>query len=206
MNNDTKVITNNKRANIAVIVVHEIYGVNPHIEHFCNSLLKYDFYVICPNLLDLKNPFDYSQEELAYQNFMENVGFINASNKIKSVVSDVKKNYEKVFIIGFSVGATVSWLCSEVKGVQGIVAYYGSRIRNYVEVTPQCPALLFFSQKEKSFNVDELLSTLDHQNVEIHKLNGQHGFVDPYSSNYNKESTEKAFNKMVAFLLKHSSL
>ncbi|WP_438319225.1 dienelactone hydrolase family protein [Sporosarcina sp. FA9] len=198
--------TTTKRAKNAVIVIHEIYGVNPHIEHFCESLSKYDFDIICSDLLEMKNPFDYSQEELALQNFMENVGFINSSNKIKSLVSDMKSNYEEVFIIGFSVGATVSWLCSEVKGVQGIVAYYGSRIRNYIEIIPQCPVLLFFPQEEKSFNVDALISTLDNKNVEIHKFNGQHGFADPYSSKYNKESAEKAFHEMVAFLLKHSSL
>ncbi|MFD1929558.1 dienelactone hydrolase family protein [Sporosarcina siberiensis] len=199
-------MTTTKRDKTAVIVIHEIYGVNPHIEHFSESISKYDFDVICPDLLDVKIPFSYSQEELAYQNFMENVGFINASNKMKSLVTDVKKNYEKVFVIGFSVGATVSWLCSDLKGVQGIVAYYGSRIRDYIEVTPQCPALLFFPKEEKSFNVDELVSNLDYRNVELHTFNGQHGFADPYSPNYNKGSSEMAFQEMVSFLLKHSSM
>lgn len=199
-------MTTTKKDKTAVIVIHEIYGVNPHIEHFCESLSKYDFDVICPNLLDVKIPFSYSQEELAYQNFMGNVGFISASTRIKSLVSDVKKNYGKVFIIGFSVGATVTWLCSELKSVQGIVAYYGSRIRDYIEVTPQCPALLFFPKEENSFNVYELVSDLDYRNVDLHILNGQHGFADPYSPNYNKGSSEMAFQEMISFLLKHSSI
>lgn len=57
------------------------------------------------------------------------------------------------------------------------------------------------SQEEKSFNVDELISTLE--NIEIHKFKGKHGFSDPYSLQYNEESAQKAFSEMVNFLMKH---
>ncbi len=55
-----------------------------HILGISKKLEDYNFDVVCLNLLETNTPFDYSQEELAYQNFMSNVGFINASNKIKS--------------------------------------------------------------------------------------------------------------------------
>ncbi len=131
---------------------------------------------------------------------MENVGFADAFNKIRDILSEVKNKYKKIFIIGFSVGATVSWLCSEEERVDGIVGYYGSRIRNYVEISPRCPTMLFFPQEEPSFNVDELISILDKKNIELHKYNGQHGFSDPFSTEYNLESTERAFIKIVKFL------
>ncbi len=50
-------------------------------------------------------------------------------------------------ILGFGAEATVAWLCSEEECVDGIVGYYGSRIRNYAELAPRCPALLFFHKK-----------------------------------------------------------
>jgi dienelactone hydrolase len=200
----TKMISIQKDSDTAIIVVHEIYGINQHMKYVCQSLSEYDFDVLCPNLLERETPFDYSQEEDAYSNFMENVGFTNALVAIKNLLSDIKDEYEKIFVVGFSVGATVAWLCSEEQLVDGIIGYYGSRIRNYMEISPQCPTLLFFPQEEKSFNVDELISALDNKNkVEVHKFNGQHGFSDPFSPKYNEESAKKAFNQMLIFLRKH---
>lgn len=59
---------------------------------------------------------------------------------------------------GFSVRATIAWLCSAEKLIDGMVGYYGSRIRHYTEILPQ---MLFYLEKEHSFNVDELISNLD---------------------------------------------
>jgi dienelactone hydrolase len=192
-----------KQSDTVMIVIHEIYGINQHIQSFCELLSKQSFDVICPNLLELHTTFNYSQEEVAYHNFMENVGFADALHKIKDIVSDVKDKYQKIFIIGFSVGATVAWLCSEGECIDGIVGYYGSRIRNYVELTPKCPTMLFFPQEEQSFNVDKLISTLHKKNIEVHKLNGKHGFSDPYSPKYNVISAQRAFSEMIDFIMKH---
>ncbi|MBV7509034.1 dienelactone hydrolase family protein [Bacillus sp. sid0103] len=192
-----------QKSDTVIIVIHEIYGINQHMQSFCELLSKQSFDVICPNLLERVTPFDYSEEEVAYRNFMVNVGFADALHKIKDIVSDVKDEYQKIFIIGFSVGATVAWLCSEEEGVDGIVGYYGSRIRDYVELTPKCPTTLFFPQEEPSFNVDELISTLYNKNIEVHKFNGTHGFSDPYSLKYNGISAQKAFSEMVDFIIKH---
>lgn len=145
-------------------------------------------------------PFDYSEEDTAYRHFIENVGFSKASNQIKNHVSEKRADYKNVFLAGFSVGATTAWLCSEEAEVKGIAAYYGSRIRNYMELLPQCPTLLFFPQEELSFHVDDLISFLaNHDAIEIHKFSGQHGFCDPYSLKYNEQSAQKAFTEMVGF-------
>lgn len=191
------------KSQTVIIVVHEIYGINQYMKNICQSLSEKNFDVICPNLLKQEAPFKYSQEEVAYRNFMENIGFTNASDKIKSILLNIKDKYEKIFIVGFSVGATIAWLCSEVDCLDGIVGYYGSRIRNYLEINPSCPTMLFFPEREQSFNVDELILCLKEMNIEIHKFNGQHGFSDPYSPKYNAKSQHEALNRMVDFFLKH---
>ncbi|WP_071461565.1 dienelactone hydrolase family protein [Bacillus massilinigeriensis] len=189
-----------KNSDTLVIVIHEIYGVNKHIQSFCELLSKQNFNVICPNLLGRETPFDYSQEGTAYQYFMESIGFTNAVNKVKQIVSSAKEKYQRILIIGFSVGATVAWLCCEDERVNGIIGYYGSRIRNYAELTPICPTLLFFPEEEKSFHVDELISTLDKKNIVVHKFNGKHGFSDPYSLNYNPISAQRAYSGVLSFI------
>ncbi|MDQ6598212.1 dienelactone hydrolase family protein [Bacillus salipaludis] len=192
-----------KKSGNLIVVIHEIYGINQHIKDFCDLLSEQDFDVICPNLLEREQPFDYSEEETAYLNFMENVGFSDAVHKIKNLLLGVKNKYHKIYIIGFSVGATVAWLCSEEECLDGVVGYYGSRIRNFTQIVPLCPTLLFFPQEEQSFSVDELISNLDNKNLEIYKCFGQHGFSDPYSTKFNEKSSQNAFNEMINFLTKH---
>ncbi|MGG1397549.1 dienelactone hydrolase family protein [Bacillus salipaludis] len=192
-----------KKSDDLIIVIHEIYGINQHIKNFCDLLSKQDFDVICPNLLEREQSFDYSEEEIAYLNFMENVGFSDAVHKIKKLLLSVKNDYQKIYMIGFSVGATVAWLCSEEECLDGVVGYYGSRIRNYKQIVPLCPTILFFPQEEPSFSVDGLISNLAKKNIEIHKFLGQHGFSDPYSTKFNEQSAQIAFNEMLNFLKTH---
>ncbi|MDN4084509.1 dienelactone hydrolase family protein [Paenibacillus polymyxa] len=195
-------ISIDKKSDTLIVVLHEIYGINQHIQNYCSLLSDEGYDVICPNLIGKETPLDYSQEEAAYAHFMKNIGFEHASYHIESLLLSIRARYKKVFIVGFSIGATIAWLCSKEKYVDGIVGYYGSRIRNYLEITPHCPTLLFFPQEEISFNVDELISALDNHNIRVHKFSGKHGFSDPYSPRYHVHSAQQSFIEMVEFFRK----
>ncbi|ANU26254.1 dienelactone hydrolase family protein [Planococcus versutus] len=186
-----------------IIVLHEIYGVNLHIKGVCRSLAKEGFDVSCPNLLQQQMTFEYNQEEAAYRHFTENIDFADVAIKVQKIVLDAQDKYEEIYIVGFSVGATIAWLCSEIDCIKGVVGYYGSRIRDHLETNPQCPTLLFFSKQEQSSGVTESLHRLNKKNVEVHQFNAEHGFSDPYSSKHHAPSRDDAYNKMLDFLLKH---
>jgi dienelactone hydrolase len=185
----------------AILVAHEIYGINQHMIYTCKALGKHGFDVFCPNLLDRPESFVYEEEQVAYSYFMTNIGFDKAAAAIQQKVTELKASYKQVFLVGFSVGATASWICSNNPDVAGVVGYYGSRIRSYMDVSPACPALLFYPEIEPSFQVDELITSLkDKPQVEVHKISGQHGFSDPYSARYLEASANEAFHFMLTFL------
>ncbi|MBM7583687.1 dienelactone hydrolase [Bacillus pakistanensis] len=183
-----------------IIVIHEIYGINDHIKNVCNQLSNQQFDIVCPNLLGKELVFDYSQEEMAYHYFNNNIGFQNGAKIIKNLIDDFTDRYEQIYVIGYSVGATIAWLCSEEKRIDGVIGYYGSRIRDYIKVVPKCPTLLFFPESEPSFDVDELILKLKSKNIRIHKLCGQHGFCDPFSKHYNEDSQKFSF-KMMTYMI-----
>ncbi|TCN26208.1 dienelactone hydrolase family protein [Mesobacillus foraminis] len=183
-----------------IIVLHEIYGINQHIQDYCIRLKECGFEVLCPNLLDRDEPFEYAEEERAYQYFMEQVGFARALEKLKALLSKVKNEYTKIYLIGFSVGATTAWLCNEQECLDGIVGYYGSRIRNYRDKKQLAPVMLFLPQEEPAFDVNEFISSLDKRNIMIHKFSGRHGFGDPYHSHHHSESAREAFEKVLEFI------
>ena len=124
----------------AIIVIHEIYGVDKHISSVCDSLAKEKYDVFCPNLLtNRQTPFKHSEEAAAYQYFMQNVGFESAKRQIETLSRQLRSQYRFCFIVGYSVGAATAWLCSQYEGLyDGIVCFYGSRIRDYQTLEPKC--------------------------------------------------------------------
>lgn len=175
-------------SDVAVIILHEIYGINEHIAGVCEKFSNSGYDVICPNYLKLKQPYNYAQEDQAYSHFKENIGFTSVADQIKEIISQNRTKYRKIYLLGYSIGATVAWLCSEsdVK-VNGVIAYYGSRIRDYIKVEPRCPTLLIMATQEKSMNIQEVVPDLQKkEKVEVHLFIGKHGFADPYSINYDE--------------------
>ncbi len=185
-----------------IIVLHEIYGINRHIEEVCKYFSQCGYDVVCPDLTGEDKLFQYSQQQEAYKYFVENIGFESAYEKVKKLIIDYRNQYKDIFVIGFSIGATIAWLCSGLNELcSGIIGVYGSRIRDYTNVTPRCPVMLVFPAHESPFEVGTLIGILD-KNVETHILEGEHGFADPYGKSFNKESSEKLYALIRSFVQK----
>jgi len=196
-----KQIINN--ADTVIIVVHEIYGLNAHITGVCDRLAEAKYDVLCPNLLGSRQePFHYSEEALAYRHFMTEVGFAAAQEEVEALARSVQGRYRYCFIVGYSIGATIAWLCSGKADLfSGVVGVYGSRIRAYTAVEPQCPVLLYFPRAEESFDVAELILALSgKRNVNLNKADALHGFADPWSAKYNAAANEALWQKTLGFI------
>ncbi len=182
----------------AIILLHEIYGMNTFIEEICENYRDKGYDVFCPNLID-RQPFHYEEAQKAYEYFMRTGGF-SRSEAISATVTQLKESYEKVFLIGFSVGATLAWKCCENTPCDAIVGYYGSRIRDYTQMNPNCPTLLLFSQ-EDAFDVHTVVEQLQEKaDLETHVFPAKHGFMDCFSPNYDRQCAKDAENLMVRFL------
>ncbi|MER1986693.1 MAG: dienelactone hydrolase family protein [Solibacillus sp.] len=187
-----------QNSNRCVILLHEIYGVNDHLQHYATFMYDHGFDVYVPNLLAKSTAYSYEEEDLAYENFMANVGFDRAQQQVNAFINQLAKKYQHIRIIGFSVGATIGWLCSENPFVHKVIGLYGSRIRQYTELTPRAEVRLFYGDKEKSFDPQQLkISLSKHANVVVTIVEGEHGFADPYSQKYNKCTTDGLVDYLV---------
>lgn len=184
-----------------VIVLHEIYGLNEHIRTVCKSLAKHNVDVLAPVLCGEGVHFRYDQEQTAYRNFQQETGFDGAFVQVQQILQQARKRYKRIYLLGFSIGATVAWRCSQMELCDLVIGFYGSRIRDYLEVRPACPTLLLFPNKEKSFDIDTLVTKLGAvNNLVVSKLEGEHGFADPFSPNYNAKSSRAAIRKILCFI------
>ena len=184
-----------------VILIHEIYGINEHIRRVCNTLELKGYAVLCADLLGGR-VFSYNQEAEAYSNFKNNIGFEAAAECIMEVVKQEKGRFNRVVLLGYSVGATIAWLCSErLEHSDSVIGFYGSRIRDYMGIVPKCPVLLFFPENEKSFDPAELQKELlKKQTVTTLIFEGNHGFADPFSERYHEKSANETTLRMEGFL------
>ena len=147
-----------------IIVLHEIYGINNHIREICKMLANGKNDVICPSLLLPSQSFGPEEEVIAYKNFIQNIGFSVAQQQVEKLSLEIRNNYKYRFIIGYSIGATLAWLCSQREGLyNGIIGFYGSRIRDYKDIVPKCPTLLFFPRQEETFDINSLTQELPTQ-------------------------------------------
>jgi len=182
----------------AIIVIHEIYGINEFMKQQCLKFKEAGYDVFCPNMIN-KPPFSYEKSKEAYDFFMKNIGF-EMYKEISSFVDQLREKYDNVFIIGFSVGATIAWRCCENSLCSGIIASYGSRIRDYTDLVPSCPTLLLFA-KEDSFDVHALVCQLqDKQHLSIIEFDAEHGFVDSFSKHFNLQQSKRAEESIDRFI------
>lgn len=192
-------ITNHKNA---LIILHEIYGVNRFMEDVCTTYHMQGFDVFCPDMLQRKC-FSYSEATEAYHYFINSIGF-DYYKEMEQFIERIKLTYDKVFILGFSVGATIAWRCCENVRCDGIICCYGSRIRDYSLLQPCCPLLLLFATQD-SFDVDSVINKLRKKSdIEMHKLKASHGFMDTYSKFFNKEQAQIAKDYIREFFIQHT--
>lgn len=194
-------LTHYNNSDTVVLVLHEIYGVNEHIRQVCAKFAHYGFDCVAPNLLNGRDAYSYEQEPAAYEYYMKTVGFEAAFEQVTEVLYTLRAKYKKVYVLGYSVGATLAWQCSRALLCDAVIGFYGSRIRDYLAINPACPVLLFFPEREKSFDVDNLISQLNgYDSVIVKKLGAQHGFADAFSPSYDRQASDKAWREIKSFL------
>ena len=182
----------------AIIILHEIYGINSFILEKCQKYHSEGYDIYCPNLIS-KQAFDYNEAQAAYHHFVNNVGF-DIHEKIMVLIQKLKLMYKRVFVIGFSVGATIAWRCSESTHCDGVICCYGSRIRDYISVEPKCRSLLIFAEKD-SINAYELMEKLEKKKqLQLYILNANHGFCDNNTVDYCDEAYSQFDNYRKMFL------
>ncbi len=69
---------------LALVIVHEIYGVNDHMHHVIQHFTSSHIDVFCPNLLQSQHAFHYHDEEKAYEHFVNHIGFDDGKSKLKN--------------------------------------------------------------------------------------------------------------------------
>lgn len=143
----------------AVVIVQEIFGLNPHIRAVTDAYAAAGYLAIAPALFDRVGRdivLGYSPEEL-----QQGMGYRQQIKDDKAVldisaVAAVARHAGKVAVIGYCWGGRLAWLTACQLPLNAAVAYYGAGIGQHLDKTPLCPMMLHFGALDKSIPADEI--------------------------------------------------
>ena len=209
----------------SVIVVHEIFGLNPHIKDIACRFARAGYNGLAVNFFTREG--EPPSAEGGFQRVMEWVGKIPDAQVMSDVRSAAnylrsrKDSNGKVGIVGFCWGGRVSMLAAaNVDELSAAVAYYG-RIRlaqknerqthGPIDLTSKVsvPLMGHFGATDQAIPVADVeayreeLKKLD-KRAEIHIYEGAgHAFNNDTRESFNKQAAEQAWTRTLAWFEKH---
>jgi len=192
-----------------LVVVQEIFGVNPHIRSVADGYASDGFLAVAPALFDRIQP----GVELGYEGAdMETARSFIPKLDIDKSLADVAAAIDfaaaatgkKVGVIGYCYGGTLAWLAATRHHPAAAVGYYGGRAANYAAEMPSCPVMLHFGTQDAHIPAAEVekIQTA-HPEVEIYWYDAGHGFNCDARASYNAAAATQARERSLSFLKQH---
>jgi len=195
----------------ALVVVQEIFGVNPSIQSVADSYAKDGFVAIAPALFDRLEKgvlLGYGPED------MKKAFALYPQLDVDKALLDVGAAYayaqgtgKGVGVIGFCYGGLMAWL-SATRGENVkmqpacTVGYYAGGVGKVASEEPSCPVLLHFGAADDHIGKDQVDAVRTaHPEVEIYLYEGAgHAFANPDRPSYVAEAAKLARERSLAFL------
>ena len=137
----------------AVLVIQEIFGVNPHIRGVADRFAGAGFIALAPALFDpvehgVELDYDAAGMERG-RALVAALGTDRALDVLDSAVDALQMEGLRVGAVGFCWGGSLAWLCSTRLSLPA-VDYYGARTAPYLDEAPRAPVLCHFGGRDAS--------------------------------------------------------
>ena len=196
------------RARGAIVVVQEIFGVNPYIRSVADRFAAEGWLAIAPALFDRvarRLEFGYAPAELqTARGTMMQVDTAKALLDIAAATA-VVRHAGKVGVVGFCWGGRLAWLAGCGQPIAAAVAYYGTRIGQHLPgQVPRCPTQLHFGERDEHVPAAEIgqIRAACPQ-AEVHLYPAGHGFACDARASFDAQSAALAWQRTQDFLGRH---
>ena len=203
-------------AKAAIIVIQEIFGVNPGIRRKADDWAARGYLAIAPDMFWRFAPrFEADpdvREELDHAMGIRGRFDLDASARDVEVAIRYARaqGAAKVGVVGFCAGGSVAYLAATRSDADASVGYYGRQIADYLGEAHAIarPLLLHFGEADPSIPV-ELRDTVraalgDNPRVTIHDYEGAgHGFAATFGHRRNEEAAALADERTEEFFAEY---
>lgn len=191
----------------AVVVIQEIFGVNPHIRAVTDRFAEAGFTAMAPALFDLMRPdtqLRYDEAGVAQgRDYVAQLGFERALKVVGAAARWLRESGHNVAAVGFCWGGTVAMLANTRLHLSS-VTYYGGRSVPFLAEPAQAPMLFHFGERDPIIPQEDVQKhRLHHPDAGIHVYPAGHGFNCDERDDYDADSAALARDRTIAFLTEH---
>lgn len=196
-----------------LLLLQEIFGVNPHIRGVVEQYALDGFVVLAPDLFWRDAP----RVELAYegadrahaQALLQTMRPDTALADMRASLAALRARPEcagKVGAIGYCLGGRLAYNAAALADIDAAVAYYGGGIQRQLDLAPQvkCPMQFHYAGHDEHISradVDAVQAAMQGKTAEFHWYeNAQHGFNCWARSSYHPASAALAHARSLGFL------
>jgi carboxymethylenebutenolidase len=199
----------------AVVVLHEVFGVNADIRKTCTELAALGFIAVAPDLfwrqepgvdLDVRSEPDWQHGLRLYQAYDRDSGVRDVKDTV-SAAAALPGCTGKVAVLGYCLGALMTFLTAVRHDVDAAVAYHGGDTEKYLDEADHLDAPLLmhlgeedeFISKPAQAQIKAVLAKK--ANVTVYSYPGQrHAFSRHNGAHYDAEAAALANSRTHEFL------
>ncbi len=190
-----------------VVVIQEIFGVNPHIRSVCDRLAAEGYAALAPAIFDRIAPgfqSGYSPDEVAEaRKLIPQLDWDKLQLDVGAAI-DLLEKEGPVAVIGFCLGGSVAFVTATKRdGLAAAICYYGGQIARHADQKPRCPTQMHFGDFDQSIPMADIEAIrAKRPDCEIHIYPAGHGFHCDERASYDAASARLAWQRSLAFLAK----
>lgn len=188
-----------------LVVAQEIFGITAHIRDVVDAYAAAGYHAVAPALFDRQQRgvlLPYSEVERG-RAFKVAVSRDDMARDVGAAVAHLAPA-GRVGIVGYCWGGLVAWIAAATTPVAAAVAYYGGGINEHLGLTPACPVMFHYGEKDPLIPPDvvERVRAACPQG-EFHLYPAGHGFNCTDRADYHADSARLAFERTLDFLGRH---
>jgi carboxymethylenebutenolidase len=204
----------------AVVVLHEVFGVNADMRQTCDELAAKGFIAVSPDLfwrqepgvdLGVRSESDWQKGVALYTAYDRDLGVKDVADTMKAAAA-LDGSSGKVGVMGFCLGGLLTFLTAARQSVDAAVAYHGGDTESYLDEAPSIgsPMLMHLGELDEFIPPDAQArikaALAGKPNVEIHSYPGcYHAFARHNGAHYDAGAAAIANGRTWAFLEAHLS-
>lgn len=204
-------------AKAAIIVIQEIFGVNPGIRQKCDKLAAAGYAALAPDLFWRLEPGISLDPDVAaqFEQALERMGKFDQDAGIRDIQATInflreQEGTPKVGCVGYCLGGRLAYMTAARTNIDASVGYYGVGIDGLLhEKEAIANPLMLHIPTEDGFVPRETQAAMhaglgDHPRVTLHDYEGlDHGFATEHGKRRVKDAANLADSRTAAFFAEH---
>jgi carboxymethylenebutenolidase len=201
----------------AIVVIQEIFGVNPGIRQKCDKLATDGYLAVAPDLFWRLEPGieldpDVEEEFQAALGHMQNFDQDAGIRDIEATIHHIRREMgvSKVGCVGYCLGGRLAFMTAARTDVDASVGYYGVGIDGLLDEKHAIahPVMLHIPTADGFVDADTQAAMHagldDHPKAVLHDYEGlDHGFATEVGKRRDEEAANLADSRTAAFFAEH---